>query len=97
MASKALSNAGDDTYYSTNLSARDKVNENRKTQMYVSALKKLTEAQSEFMEKFESLKGLNQNKFKDEYRYVALVRNNDCKLVVKDEDLLRFPKKIRKH
>uniref|UniRef100_B4MQK6 GK21411 n=1 Tax=Drosophila willistoni TaxID=7260 RepID=B4MQK6_DROWI len=53
--------------------------------------KKLQDFQSEFMRKLSQLGRLGQHK-SEQYKFVAVVMNEKCKLVVKDDNLVGMPK-----
>jgi len=56
--------------------------------------KKLEYMQSDFMHKLRTLG--SQFPGNTAYKFVALVINDECKVVVHGDDLLRLPKNLRK-
>lgn len=56
--------------------------------------KKLENMQSEFMAKIRSLGSLAKE-LKGVYKFVAMVINDECKLVMHEDDMLRLPRNIR--
>ncbi|XP_070138947.1 uncharacterized protein MCAP_0864-like isoform X1 [Drosophila bipectinata] len=55
--------------------------------------KKLENMQSEFMAKIRSL-GILAKEHRGTYKFVAMVVNDNCKLVVHEDDMLRLPRNI---
>ncbi|XP_030382504.1 myosin heavy chain, muscle isoform X3 [Scaptodrosophila lebanonensis] len=56
--------------------------------------KKLQYLQSDFMNKLRMLGPLDLCKLRGRYKFVTLVINGECKLVVHEDDLLRLPKNL---
>ncbi|XP_016981253.1 filamin-A-interacting protein 1 isoform X2 [Drosophila rhopaloa] len=68
-----------------------RVIELNKVRALESEKKKLEYMQSEFMHK---LRSLGSQKLEGVYKFVAFVFNEECKIVVHEEDLLRLPKNL---
>ncbi|XP_011180075.2 ELKS/Rab6-interacting/CAST family member 1 isoform X2 [Zeugodacus cucurbitae] len=76
------------------LSARERVVENNKMKVFEGLQRKLQDMQTDFMQKFETLKRSSPDKLKADYKFITMVRNDEYKLVLKDDHLVKMPKKL---
>ncbi|XP_067628127.1 golgin subfamily A member 6-like protein 22 isoform X2 [Eurosta solidaginis] len=76
------------------LSARERVAENNKLKVFESLQRKLQDMQTDFMQKFETLKITSPDKLKQDFKFITLVKNDECKLVLKEDHMMRMPKKL---
>ncbi|KAH8348492.1 hypothetical protein KR084_007968 [Drosophila pseudotakahashii] len=72
--------------------SHQRVIELNRVRAFESQKKKLEHMQSEFMHKLRSLGPNFRNGVS--YKFVAIVINDDCKVVVNEDDLLRLPKNL---
>uniref|UniRef100_A0A1B0G9T0 Uncharacterized protein n=1 Tax=Glossina morsitans morsitans TaxID=37546 RepID=A0A1B0G9T0_GLOMM len=89
---KIKSNSGD--HENLNLTPRERVNENNKLKAFESIEKRLHDIQSEFCQKLESLKLNSSDKLKGSYKFISVVRNDKCELLVNEEDMKGAPKAL---
>lgn len=79
------------------LSARERVAENNKLKVFEGLQRKLQDMQTDFMQKFETLKRTSPDKLKTDFKFITMVRNDEYKLVLKDDHMVKMPKKLRKY
>ncbi|XP_053961982.1 uncharacterized protein LOC128865720 isoform X2 [Anastrepha ludens] len=92
---KITSTAGDhDAGGGQVLSARERVVENNKLKVFEGLQRKLQDMQTDFMQKFETLKLSSPDKLKADYKFITLVKNDEYKLVLKDDHVIKMPKKL---
>uniref|UniRef100_A0A1A9UW99 Uncharacterized protein n=1 Tax=Glossina austeni TaxID=7395 RepID=A0A1A9UW99_GLOAU len=89
---KIKSNSGD--HENLALTPRERVNENNKLKAFESIEKRLNDIQSEFCQKLESLKLNSSDKLKGSYKFISVVRNDKCELLVNEEYMKRAPKAL---
>ena len=58
--------------------------------------KKLKATQTEFLKEIQNLKDMAPDKLNCEYKFITLIKNDESKLIVKDDELRELPKKFRK-
>lgn len=73
-----------------------RVLENNKLRIFESMESKLTDLQSEFLQKYEVMKKICPDRLKSQYKFITMIRNEKCDLLVKKEDQVKAPTKIRK-
>lgn len=78
------------------LSARERVAENNKLKVFESLQRKLQDMQTDFMQKFESLKLSSPDKLKTDFKFITMVKSDECKLVLKEDHMVKMPKRLRK-
>ncbi|XP_050326109.1 early endosome antigen 1 isoform X2 [Bactrocera neohumeralis] len=76
------------------LSARERVVENNKLKVFEGLQRKLQDMQTDFMQKFETLKRTSPDKLKTDFKFITMVRNDEYKLVLKDDHMVKMPKKL---
>uniref|UniRef100_A0A1A9WV28 Uncharacterized protein n=1 Tax=Glossina brevipalpis TaxID=37001 RepID=A0A1A9WV28_9MUSC len=76
------------------LTPRERVNENNKLKAFESIEKRLTEIQSEFWQKLESLKFTPADKLKGTYKFITVMRNDKHELLVNGDDMKKAPKAL---
>ncbi|XP_018794906.1 PREDICTED: coiled-coil domain-containing protein 18 isoform X4 [Bactrocera latifrons] len=92
---KVSSAAGDqETGVGQVLSARERVVENNKLKVFEGLQRKLQDMQTDFMQKFETLKRTSPDKLKTDFKFITMVRNDEYKLVLKDDHMVKMPKKL---
>ncbi|XP_037945544.1 paramyosin [Teleopsis dalmanni] len=74
------------------LTARERVLEKNKLTVFEVLQKKLESLQSEFMQKFSTLKKVSPDKLKADYKFVTMVKNDEGRLIVSPSDLINMPK-----
>lgn len=58
--------------------------------------KKLKATQTEFLKEIQNLRHTAPDKLNCEYKFITVVKNDESKLIVKDDELRQLPKKFRK-
>ncbi|XP_004522886.1 polyamine-modulated factor 1-binding protein 1 isoform X2 [Ceratitis capitata] len=76
------------------LSARERVAENNKLKVFESLQRKLQDMQTDFMQKFESLKLSSPDKLKTDFKFITMVKSDECKLVLKEDHMVKMPKRL---
>ncbi|XP_036334385.1 hyaluronan mediated motility receptor isoform X1 [Rhagoletis pomonella] len=76
------------------LSARERVAENNKLKVFEGLQRKLQDMQTDFMLKFETLKLTSPDKLKADYKFITMVKNDEYKLLLKEDHMLKMPKKL---
>uniref|UniRef100_A0A1B0ARQ9 Uncharacterized protein n=1 Tax=Glossina palpalis gambiensis TaxID=67801 RepID=A0A1B0ARQ9_9MUSC len=92
---KIKSNSGDHENFA--LTPRERVNENNKLKAFENMEKRLNDIQSEFCQKLESLKLNSSDKLKGTYKFISVVRNDKCELLVNEEHMKKAPKALPAH
>ncbi|TMW49363.1 hypothetical protein DOY81_005559 [Sarcophaga bullata] len=56
--------------------------------------KKLKATQTEFLKEIQNLKDMAPDKLNCEYKFITVIKNDESKLIVKDDELRQLPKKF---